>query len=110
MFTRFIPAVEYLQANRIRSQLLIRMAGLMQEFDVIVSPAFEGGTLALTNLSGHPAVCVPNHFHPVEGYARRKSPGSITFIGGLYRDGAVLQLAHAYQQVTDFHVRRPPIG
>ncbi len=107
--SRFIPAVEYLQANRIRSVLLRRMANLMKDFDVIVSPAFEGKTLALTNLTGHPAVCVPNAFHSVEGNARRKSPGSVTFLSGLYRDGAALALAHAYQQATDFHLRRPPV-
>ena len=105
--SRFIPAVEYLQANRIRSVLLRGMANLMEDFDVIVSPAFEGKTLALTNLTGHPAVCVPNAFHSVEGSARRKSPGSVTFLSGLYRDGAALALAHAYQQATDFHLRRP---
>ncbi len=106
---RFMPAVEYIQANRIRTELLMRMNALMSEVDIVVSPAFEGQTLPLTNLTGHPAVCVPNHFHPVEGHPDRRSPGSITFIGRLYGDDRVLELAHAYQQVTDFHLRRPPI-
>jgi Asp-tRNA(Asn)/Glu-tRNA(Gln) amidotransferase A subunit family amidase len=39
----------------------------------------------------------------------RRQPGSITFVGGLHQDAEVLALAHAYQAVTDFHRRRPPI-
>ena len=42
-------------------------------------------------------------------YARSSLTGAVTFVGGLYRDAAALALAHAYQQATDFHRRRPPI-
>jgi Asp-tRNA(Asn)/Glu-tRNA(Gln) amidotransferase A subunit family amidase len=82
----------------------------MAEVDVLVSPSFQGGTLSITNLTGHPCVCVPNAFRPVEeGPDVRRQPGSISFVGALYRDDAALELAHAYQQETDFHERRPPI-
>jgi len=108
---RFVPAVELLQANRIRTLLMQRMAEVFREVDVFVSPTFGGGTLQITNLTGHPCVCVPNAFHPLKDnpLSPRRRPGSITFIGGLYRDAEVLMLAHAYQQATDFHRRRPPI-
>jgi len=108
---RFVPAVELLQANRIRTLLMQRMAEVFREVDVFVSPTFGGGALQITNLTGHPCVCVPNAFHRLKDHpmSPRRQPGSITFIGGLYRDAEVLMLAHAYQQVTDFHRRRPPI-
>ena len=109
---RFVPAVEYLQANRARTLLMQRTAEALREVDVFVSPTFEGGTLGITNLTGHPCLCVPNAFHPVEGRpgSPRRSPGSITFVGGLYRDAETLALAHRYQQATDFHRRRPPMA
>lgn len=109
--SRFVPAVEYLQAARARTLLMERMAEVMQTVDVFVSPSYGGGTLSITNLTGHPCVCVPNRFTPLPdrpGSARR-APGSITFAGGLYRDADVLALAHAYQRATDFHRRRPPL-
>ncbi len=108
---RFVPAVEYLQANRYRTLLMREMEEAMKEVDVFVAPSFGGGVLRITNLTGHPAVVVPNRFDPLEDQpsSPRRSPGSITFTGGLYQDDAVLAVAHAYQQHTDFHQRRPPI-
>lgn len=108
---RFVPAVEFLQASRCRSILLQRMNETMQEVDVFVSPTFGGGTLSITNLTGHPCVSVPNGFDVLEDSpdSARCQPRSITFSGPLYADAEVLQLAHAYQSETDFHLQRPPI-
>jgi Asp-tRNA(Asn)/Glu-tRNA(Gln) amidotransferase A subunit family amidase len=108
---RFIPAVEHLQMSRARTVLMQRMHAVMRDVDVFVSPSYRGGTLRITNLTGHPAVCVPNAFHPLEDDpdSPRRQPGSITFAGALYRDHHVIALAAAYQGVTDFHRRRPPI-
>ena len=107
---RFIPAVEFLQMNRLRVDLMEAMHEAMRDVDVLVSPSFQGGTLSITNLTGHPCVCVPNAFRAVEeGPEARRQPGSISFVGALYRDDAALELAHAYQQETDFHSRRPPV-
>ena len=107
---RFVPGVEFLQMNRLRVRLMERMHEIMADLDALVSPSFQGGTLGITNLTGHPCVCVPNAFRPVEeGPEERRQPGSISFIGPLYRDQGALLLAHAYQQKTDFHTRRPPL-
>ena len=107
---RFVPGVEFLQMNRLRVRLMEQMHALMSDLDVLVSPSFEGGVLGITNLTGHPCVCLPNAFRPVdEGPDSRRQPGSISLIGPLYRDAAPLTLAHAIQQETDFHTRRPPI-
>jgi len=107
---RFVPSVEFLQMNRLRVRLMEQMHALMADLDVLVSPSFQGGTLGITNLTGHPCVCVPNAFRPVEeGPEVRRQPGSISFIGPLYHDQAPLALAHSFQQETDYHTRRPPI-
>ncbi|HMB91858.1 MAG TPA: amidase family protein, partial [Rhodothermales bacterium] len=98
---RFVPAVEFLQANRTRTLLMQQMAEILQDIDVFISPSFGGGTLRITNLTGHPCVCLPNAFNPLEDAAAdssRRQPGSITFAGNLYKDAEVLALAHAYQQ------------
>ncbi len=109
--SRFVPAVEYIQANRYRTLLMKEMEEVMRSIDVFVAPSFFGGALSITNLTGHPAVVVPNRFDKLKKNpdSPRRSPGSITFTGGLYKDDAALVVAHAYQQHSDFHRRRPPI-
>ncbi len=101
---QFIPAVEYIRANRIRTLLMQEMEKLMETIDVYVCPSFVGGNLLLTNLTGHPAVVVPNGYQPSDG-----TPTSITFTGRLFGEAEALAVAYAYQEATDFHRRRPPI-
>jgi Asp-tRNA(Asn)/Glu-tRNA(Gln) amidotransferase A subunit family amidase len=100
---RFIPAVEYIQANRVRTLAVQAMQELMRDLDVLVAPAKEGNTLLLTNLTGHPAVVTPN------GFADNGLPTSITFIGPLYDEGTPLMVAKAHQDATDFHLQRPTL-
>jgi Asp-tRNA(Asn)/Glu-tRNA(Gln) amidotransferase A subunit family amidase len=98
---RFIPAVEYIQANRVRTLLMEEMAKRMKAVDVYVAPSFDGDDGLLTNLTGHPAVVVPN------GFDEKGSPTSISFIGGIYEEAKMLRVALAYEQATDFHTRHP---
>lgn len=98
---RFIPAVEYIQANRIRLQVMQKMAEVMRDVDVFVTPSFGGNVLMLTNLTGHPAVAVPN------GFTDKHTPTSITFVGGLYKEAETLAVAKAYQDATGFHLEHP---
>ncbi len=102
---QLIPAVEYIRANRIRTLVMQEMERALAGVDVYVTPSYGGNHLLLTNLTGHPCVVVPNGFRSSDG-----TPTSITFMGRLYRDDAVLTLAHAYQQATDFHLRRPQLS
>jgi len=97
---RMIPAVEYIQANRIRSMLMGEMEKAMADVDVFITPSYAGNVLLTTNLTGHPAVVVPNGF--IDGH-----PTSLSFIGGLWQDDAALRLAAAYQRATSFHTRAP---
>ena len=101
-YARLIPAVEYVQANRLRTRLIEETARLFERVDVIVSPSFGGNTLLLTNLTGHPCVVLPN------GFREDNTPTSITFIGRLFGEAELMSLAMAYQEATDSHRRYPP--
>jgi Asp-tRNA(Asn)/Glu-tRNA(Gln) amidotransferase A subunit family amidase len=80
------------------------MAKIVDKIDVYVVPSFGGDNELLTNLTGHPAVVVPNGFRAHDG-----TPTSITFQGKLDGDDLALAVADAYQRATDFHTRRPPV-
>jgi Asp-tRNA(Asn)/Glu-tRNA(Gln) amidotransferase A subunit family amidase len=101
--SRFIPAVEYIQANRFRSILIEEMHALFQQYDVIVTPTYGGNQLQITNLTGHPALCMPN------GFADNGSPTSITFLANLFDEEKLILLGRAYQENTDWQQKRPPL-
>lgn len=98
---RFIPAVEYIQANRIRTKLINEMAQTMKGFDVYITPTYGNANLTLTNLTGHPCVALPN------GFNAKGLPTSITFMGQLFDEGRLLAVAKAYQDATVFHKKHP---
>lgn len=102
---RMIPAVEYIQANRLRTLLMHDMDALMQDIDLYVTPSFGGNTLLITNLTGHPAVVVPN------GFSSDGTPSnSLTFTGRLFDETTPLMVAKAYQDRTEFHTRHPSLA
>lgn len=102
---RFIPAVDYVNANRVRSNAIRAWDELMQKVDVIVTPTGAAGLFQLvaTNLTGHPAVILPN------GFRDDGTPVSLTFLGGLFEEAKLLAVARAYQEATKFHLARPTI-
>ena len=100
--SRFIPAVEYLQANRYRAELIEAMHSVIKDLDVLITPTFGGTQLMTTNLTGHPVVCVPT------GLDSKNHPTSISFLGNLYEDAIILAFAKAFQDWTDFDDLHPP--
>ncbi|MGM0682537.1 MAG: amidase, partial [Thermodesulfobacteriota bacterium] len=100
--SRFIPAVEYLQANRLRKILSDQINRLFREFDVIIAPSFGGNQLLTTNLTGHHCVVAPN------GFDDQGHPTSISFLGNLYEEGKILEMADAFQQATSHDEQHPP--
>jgi len=98
--SRFIPAVEYIQANRLRHMVMNEMEEM--EVDMYVAPSFGGDNLLLTNLTGHPCVVMPNG---VDGEGGR---GSISLIGKLFGERKILAVAKAYQDATPFDDEHPP--
>jgi Asp-tRNA(Asn)/Glu-tRNA(Gln) amidotransferase A subunit family amidase len=119
---RFIPAVDYIQAQRARTLAMAQMHDLFTKFDVIVAPS--GGTqLTATNLCGQPAVIVPNGIRgddappppstedgSLTNVGGPGTPVSITFLAPLYEEGKACALANAYQRKAgfmDLHPRLP---
>ncbi|HWN10975.1 MAG TPA: amidase [Pyrinomonadaceae bacterium] len=102
--SRFIPAVEYIRAQRARTLLMREMAVLMLKWDVFVSPAPGSASLLVTNLTGHPAVCVPC------GFLKSGLPQSVMFTGGLYNESVPLRVALAYERATKWHTMNPKLN
>ncbi len=101
--SRFIPAVEYINANRIRYLLIQEMQKLFDKVDLYISPSWVGSNLLITNLTGHPCVVVPN------GFSERGTPTSFTFIGKLFDEGTIIAVARAYQDATEHHKKHPKL-
>ncbi len=101
--SRLIPAVEYINANRARTLLMREIDQLFRDIDVFVAPTFGSGDLLATNLTGHPAVVLPN------GFRENGTPTSITFTGKLYDEGTLLAIAGAYQNATGYHLKHPEL-
>jgi len=98
--SRFIPAVEYLRAQRARTLLIREMEKLMSQWDVFVSPAPGSSSLLVTNLTGNPAICVPCGFV-------NDRPAAIMFTGGVYDEVAPLRVALAFERATKWHTMHP---
>lgn len=100
---RTIPAVEYINANRYRSQLCKGFNDFMKNYDVVIVPSFAGRQLAMTNLTGNPVVCMPM------GFNKDGTPTSITLIGNLYDEATILAAAKAFQDKTDHNKKHPAL-
>lgn len=119
---RFYSAIDYINAMRARTLGIEAMAKLFQQVDVIVTPS-SGQQLRATNLTGHPAIIVPNGLrgddaplpaHTDDGandnIGGPGTPVSITFLGQLYSDAKLAAFARAYQEVTGFHKQHPRLA
>jgi Asp-tRNA(Asn)/Glu-tRNA(Gln) amidotransferase A subunit family amidase len=95
---RFVPAVEYLQANRLRYKMMEDFNKVFAEVDL-----FLGNSLGVTNLTGHPELCIPH------GFNSQGQPTALNITGKLFGEQEILLLAHAFQSKTDHHLRRPKL-
>ena len=98
---RFVPAVEYIRAQRARTLLQQRMEDLMGEYDLFVSPS-RSASLGVTNLTGHPALALK------AGFANRM-PVSLMFTGRLYDEATILGAALAFEQATPWRTQHPSL-
>jgi Asp-tRNA(Asn)/Glu-tRNA(Gln) amidotransferase A subunit family amidase len=99
---RMVPAVEYIKANRIRTQLIADVDKVFKDVDIIVHPSWASDGLRISNYTGHPAVVVPNGL-------KENKPTSITFMGGLYKEGVLLKVSQSYQDEAGFQTQRPKL-
>ena len=79
------------------------MHSIMKEIDVLISPTSGGNQLMITNLTGHPVVCVPT------GFDSENHPTSISFLGNLYQEEKILEFANFFQKITNHHLKYPPL-
>ena len=100
---RFIPAVEYLRAQRARTLLMREMDSLMQNWDAFVSPAPGSASLLITNLTGHPQAVLPCGFI-------NNLPQAIMFTGKLYDEVTPMRIALAYEKTTKWHTMHPKLN
>ena len=112
-----VPAVDYLQAMRVRGMLVRQLANATASYDVYVAPYLDvrnirpgqplkGATYEnfnVANLCGYPCVGVPN------GFTAKGTPTGITFIGRPYADAEMLAVAKAYQDATLWHLKHPAL-
>jgi Asp-tRNA(Asn)/Glu-tRNA(Gln) amidotransferase A subunit family amidase len=118
---RFYPAVEYIQANRARTLACQQVSALFDKVDIIVASS-GGQQLLATNLTGHPALIVPNGLRGDDAPKPPKTddgnnddiggpgtPVSITFLAGLYQDARLAAFGMAYQQATGFKKLHPKL-
>ena len=102
---RFIPAVEYINAQRHRYTLMQKVNEVMQQYDVIICPSRgDGNQSAITNLTGNPVVCVPTGFDK-----KLNLPTGISFVGNLYDEATILSIAQAYQKATNWDEAHPAL-
>jgi Asp-tRNA(Asn)/Glu-tRNA(Gln) amidotransferase A subunit family amidase len=99
---RFVPAVEYIRAQRVRTLLIREMDKLMSEYDVFISPSTGGNSLGITNLTGHPAVALRAGFVG-------KMPVEIMITGRLYDESTILRVALAYERATTWNETKPEL-
>jgi Asp-tRNA(Asn)/Glu-tRNA(Gln) amidotransferase A subunit family amidase len=99
--SRFVPAVEYLRAQRIRTLLMREMDTLMSKYDVFLSPT-SSSSLSITNLTGHPAVAFPAGFVD-------DAPVELMVTGRLYDEATMLRVAVAYEHATSWHTKHPDL-
>ena len=118
---RFYPAVEYIQANRARTLAIQQVSALFNEVDIVVTPT-TGRQLLATNLTGHPAIILPNGLRGSDAPKPPKNddgdnddiggpgtPVSLTFLSGHYQDATLAAFALAYQRATGFHKLHPKL-
>jgi Asp-tRNA(Asn)/Glu-tRNA(Gln) amidotransferase A subunit family amidase len=98
---RFVPAVEYIRAQRARTLLMRQMDALMSKYDVFLSPT-GSASLGITNLTGHPALCLKAGFVA-------EQPIALMITGRLYDEATVLRVALAYERATKWHTMNPAL-
>jgi Asp-tRNA(Asn)/Glu-tRNA(Gln) amidotransferase A subunit family amidase len=99
---RFIPAVEYIRAQRARVLLMREFDTLMSKYQVLLS-AGSDATLSTTNLTGHPAMAVKCGIV-------NNTPQILMLTGRLYDEGTMARVAMAFEQATPWKDRHPVMG
>ncbi|MDQ3439178.1 MAG: amidase, partial [Planctomycetota bacterium] len=99
--SRFIPAVEYIRAQRVRTLLLQQMNAVFDTVDVFLAPS-GSDSVTMTNLTGHPAIVMPAGFVDA-------MPVGVMMTGKLWDEATLVRAASAFEAATDWHLRQPDL-
>jgi Asp-tRNA(Asn)/Glu-tRNA(Gln) amidotransferase A subunit family amidase len=99
--SRFVPAVEYINACRMRYLIMQKMDSVFSQYDIVIAPPEVGEQLGATNLSGNPSITLPI------GFTKDGMPVCISFIGKLFDEATLVAFAKKYQDATKFHLQHP---
>ena len=122
--SRFLSAVDYVQADRLRRRVAQEMARIMSQVDVLLVPSLRGEMLTISNHTGHPSLTLRTGFVEV-GEARsdwapdpanplpkfsppRRVPHGVTLIGRLFDEARIAQVGAALERVSGVAAQRPP--
>jgi Asp-tRNA(Asn)/Glu-tRNA(Gln) amidotransferase A subunit family amidase len=105
---RLVPAVEYIRAMRARTLLMRQADDFFSKYDAVLEPG-TGGTLGLTNLTGHPAMALKCGFTAAPGYPSGQ-PRVLMVTGRLYDEATICRIALAYEQATPWKDRHPSLA
>lgn len=112
---RFTPAIEFLQAMRIRRDAMHIMHNLFEEnqLDLIFGPSYAGSMLLITNNTGHPCVCLRAGFREQDrggGGDPIRVPHGVSLWGRPFDEGKLCRVAMELERSLDVWHIRPPVG
>jgi Asp-tRNA(Asn)/Glu-tRNA(Gln) amidotransferase A subunit family amidase len=121
--SRFLSAVDFVQADRLRRKVALEMARVMSEVDVLLVPSLRDEALVITNFTGHPSLTLragfvevtearsdwaPDPKHPLPKFATpRRVPYGVTLIGRLFEEGTLAQAGMAMESAFGVAAERP---
>jgi Asp-tRNA(Asn)/Glu-tRNA(Gln) amidotransferase A subunit family amidase len=121
---RFLSAVDFVQADRLRRKVAQEMARIFAQVDLLLVPSLRDEILTITNFTGHPSLTLragfvdvdkarsdwaPDPAHPLPTFTRkRRVPHGITLIGRLFDEGTLGRAGMALEQTLGAAGERPP--
>jgi Asp-tRNA(Asn)/Glu-tRNA(Gln) amidotransferase A subunit family amidase len=124
--SRFLSAVDFVQADRLRRKVAQEMARLFEKADLLLVPALRDEILTITNFTGHPALTLPAGFvevsrarsdwapdpsHPLPTFSpKRRVPHGVTLVGRLFDEGTIGRAGVAFERAFGVAGERPPLG
>ena len=122
--SRFLSAVDFVQADRFRRKVAMEMARIFSEVDLLLVPSLRDEMLTITNFTGHPSLTLragfvevsearsdwaPDPAHPLPKFSPpRRVPHGVTLIGRLFEEGTLCEAGMALEKAFAVVSERPP--
>ena len=122
--SRFLSAVDFVQADRFRRKVAMEMERIFSEVDLLLVPSLRDEMLTLTNFTGQPSLTLragfvevpearsdwaPDPAHPLPKFSPpRRVPHGVTLIGGLFEEGTLGEAGMALERSFNVASQRPP--